>query len=119
MKILRALLLTIIPFLALTCQKIEPQIDSVTGLNSGTPKGSEVWIQGMAFIPTTLTVRAGATVKFINKDYTDHTVTSDNNSFDSGTLANGKSYSKDFPTTGVFNYHCTLHPEMKGTVIVN
>lgn len=119
MKILKVLLLTIIPVLTLSCQKIEPQIDSVTGLNSGSPKGSEVWIQGMAFIPTTISVRAGTTVKFINKDITEHTVTADNSLFDSGTLATGKSFSANFPSTGVFNYHCTLHPEMKGTVIVN
>jgi plastocyanin len=119
MKIYHVLFFTLVLALLSSCQKLDPQMDSITGFNSGSPHGNEIWIQGMAFIPTTLSVRAGTTVTFINKDYTDHTVTADNNTFDSGTLKIGKSYSREFPVTGVYNFHCTLHPEMKGTIIVN
>lgn len=93
-------------------------MDSITGFNSGSPPANEVWIQGMAFIPSTIVIKAGTTLKFVNKDLRDHTVTADNNSYDSGTLAPGKSYTKSF-SSGVSSYHCALHPEMIGSVIAN
>lgn len=118
MKIQRALLLLAIPLIFFSCQKIETQVDSITGFNSGSPPANEVWIQGMAFIPTTIVITAGSTIKFVNKDVNKHTVTADNNSFDSGTLSNGSTYSRSF-NAGIYSYHCTIFPQLKGTVIAN
>ncbi|TAL80399.1 MAG: hypothetical protein EPN88_01275, partial [Bacteroidetes bacterium] len=53
---------------------------------SGGPGTNEVWIQGMAFTPSTITVVAGTTIMWTNKDAVSHTVTSNNGSFNSGTL---------------------------------
>ena len=82
----------------------------------------EVIIQSMAFIPQTITVPLNATVRWRNKDNVAHTVTSDNASWDSGNIpvGNGKSSTFSFPFTavGTYHYHCTLHPEMTGIVIV-
>jgi len=82
----------------------------------------EVIIQSMAFIPQTITVPLNATVRWKNKDNVAHTVTSDNASWDSGTIpvGNGKSstFSFTFTAVGSFPYHCKLHPEMTGTVVV-
>ena len=88
--------------------------------NSGNnnPPASDVSIKNMAFSPVSLTVSAGATVTWTNNDTTAHTVTADNGSFDSGNIAVGAKYSKVFSSAGTFSYHCTLHPEMRGTVVI-
>lgn len=84
-----------------------------------------VSIQSMAFAPATLTVSAGAVVTWSNNDAVAHTVTSDTGLFDSGSLApagnysSGGTFSYTFATAGTYNYHCTVHPMMTGTIIVN
>lgn len=75
-------------------------------------------IQNMAFSPTTLTVKAGTTVKWTNLDQTMHDVTSDTGVFKSGNLTNGQSYNYTFNNTGNYPYHCAIHPSMTGTIVV-
>ena len=87
------------------------QVSFTTGTN-------EVLIQGNAFSPATITVAAGTTIKWTNKDGVNHTVTSDSGLFDSGTFGNGGTFSRQFNTAGTFPYHCTVHTNMLGTVIV-
>ncbi|MGE5458232.1 MAG: plastocyanin/azurin family copper-binding protein [Methanococcaceae archaeon] len=84
----------------------------------GGPGTNEVWIQGMAFSPATITITAGTTIKWTNKDGVEHTVTSDTGLFDSGSMATGGTYSQQFNTPGTFPYHCAVHPGMKATVVV-
>jgi|ERR1035437_9566531 plastocyanin len=87
---------------------------------STTSQGAnEVFIQGMAFSPVTLTVTTGTAVKWTNKDGVNHTVTSDNALFDSGNIATNGTYSYTFNNAGTFTYHCSIHPTMKATIIVN
>jgi len=73
-----------------------------------------------AYDPPTVTVQAGQTVTWNNQDTTaiPHTVTSDGGTFDSGTLNQGKTFSHTYTTAGTFPYHCTIHPQMHGTVVV-
>jgi plastocyanin len=87
--------------------------DSV--LNPGV---NEVFIQNMSFTPNTITISAGETVTWTNKDNVNHTVTSNTPLFDSGSLGNGTTFSFTFPSAGTFNYHCSIHAGMTGTVIV-
>ncbi|HEY2648820.1 MAG TPA: plastocyanin/azurin family copper-binding protein, partial [Puia sp.] len=75
-------------------------------------------IKNMAFNPASLSVTAGATVTWTNSDTTIHTVTADDGSFNSGNIAIGATYSRVFNTAGTFSYHCTIHPEMTGKVMV-
>jgi plastocyanin len=79
---------------------------------------NEVFIQGNAFSPQTLTVPVGTTVKWTNKDAISHTATSNTGLFDSGTLGEGGWYSFQFTSAGSFAYHCAIHPGMTGTIIV-
>jgi plastocyanin len=81
-------------------------------------KTADVVIQNFAFSPATITVTVGTTVTWTNNDGATHTVTSDTGAFDSGNIANGKTYSRTFSQAGTFAYHCTIHPNMKATVIV-
>jgi plastocyanin len=85
----------------------------------GGPGVNEVWIQGHAYSPATITVTAGTTIKWTNKDPVAHTVTSDDGLFDSGSLVNGDTWSMPFNNPGTFKYHCTPHPGMIATVVVN
>jgi plastocyanin len=86
--------------------------------NTPPPPTNTVSIVNMSFSPANLTVKAGSTVTWTNNDNMDHTVTSDNGSFDSGHITMGSKYSKVFATTGSFPYHCTIHATMKGTITV-
>lgn len=87
--------------------------------SSSEPTSNEVFIQNMAFSPATLTVKAGTTVKWTNKDGIAHTVTSDTGIFDSGNLNSNLTFSYMFMNTGTFSYHCTTHPSMTAKIVVN
>lgn len=91
-----------------------------TGGNPGTtPGANEVFIQGMAFNPSTITINAGTAVTWTNKDALTHTATSLTALFNSGPLVTDGTYSFTFPTPGTYSYKCTIHPSMSGTVVVN
>src|ERR1035437_4918138 len=80
--------------------------------SNSAPPANQVFIQGMAFSPATLTVTVGTTVKWTNKDAVAHTVTSDTGVFDSGNVANAGTFSFMFMTEGTYSYVCTIHPSM-------
>jgi plastocyanin len=75
-------------------------------------------IKDRAFQPADIAVSVGATVTWTNQDGFGHTVTADDSSFDSGTMAGGATFSQAFATAGTFAYHCKIHPSMHGTVTV-
>ncbi|MFB3764781.1 MAG: cupredoxin domain-containing protein [Methanotrichaceae archaeon] len=75
-------------------------------------------IKDFAFDPSTVTVQAGTSVTWINLDTVPHTVTSTNGTFDSGILRPGRMFNYTFNDPGTYNYYCTIHPYMKGQVIV-
>ena len=83
-----------------------------------TTAHANVNISGFAFVPQTLTVSVGTTVTWTNNDSASHTVTSNDNLFESGTLAKGATFSHTFEQKGTFNYHCSIHPSMTGKIIV-
>jgi len=76
------------------------------------------------FEPPTLNVPVGTTVIWKNSDSTLHTVTSGSNEsgtgtiFDSSYVAAGKTFQHTFSGAGTFDYYCTLHPFMKGKIVV-
>lgn len=90
----------------------------------GGPGTNEIWLQNIAFSPNTLTISAGTTVKWTNKDGITHTVTSGlpgapDAIFDSGNLGNGSTFSYTFNTKGTFKYYCKIHGAMMtGSVTV-
>jgi plastocyanin len=81
-------------------------------------KGATIKIANFAFGPTTITVPAGASVTWINTDDDAHSVVADNRAFRSAPLDSGDSYSFTFAAVGTYAYHCGLHPQMVGKVIV-
>jgi len=82
------------------------------------PVTHTVTIDGFAFHPPVLTVRQGETVEWRNTDPVPHTVTAKDAGFDSHEIAAGGSYRYTAKKKGRFAYLCTLHPIMKGELIV-
>lgn len=70
------------------------------------------------FRPQTFTVAAGTPVTWFNGDTLDHTVTSDDGTFDSGNLPPGARWTHTFTQPGTYPYHCEPHPWMTGTIVV-
>ena len=91
----------------------------VTLLAQANPKpATVVHMHNFAFVPAVIHVKAGDTVQWINDDDDAHTVDSTSKLFDSGGLDTHDTYKHAFAKAGSFTYFCSLHPYMKGTVIV-
>lgn len=94
---------------------------TATEQETGTQTGAsgqeiEVSIRGFAFSPQTVTISRGDTVTWTNQDSTVHTVSVEGEV--SPGLSKGESFSHIFDEEGTFDYICSIHPAMKGTVIV-
>jgi amicyanin len=70
------------------------------------------------FIPTEITVVPGTTVTWVNNEAMPHTVVDSNKGFRSKTLIKDARFSFTFTTAGDYDYQCSIHPNMKGKVIV-
>ena len=79
-----------------------------------------VTIDNYSFTPSTLTIRAGTTVTWTNRDSEVHTVVADDAAagFKSAGLDTDDSFSFTFDKVGSYSYHCSLHPHMTGKIIV-
>ena len=72
-----------------------------------------------AFVPPEISVSSeGNIVSWTNDDSIEHTVTSDDGSFDSGPISPGDTFDNTFDSPGEFGYHCSIHPFMTGVIIV-
>ena len=79
---------------------------------------ASVKIANFDFGPATITVPAGTSVTWTNNDDDAHSVVADDKAFRSAPLDTGESYSFTFAKPGTYAYHCGLHPQMHGKVIV-
>lgn len=70
------------------------------------------------FTPQSITVQVGSTVTWRNDGPSAHTATADDSVFNTGILKSGQSHSARFSQVGSYDYVCTLHPQMTGTVVV-
>jgi LPXTG-motif cell wall-anchored protein len=77
-----------------------------------------VTIRDYAFSPRTVTVQPGDTVTWTNRDGVRHSATAEDGSFDTGLLGEGQSGEHTFREAGTYDYVCTPHPNMHGTVVV-
>jgi plastocyanin len=88
------------------------------GVDPSTGGVVEVEIARLAFATKELTVPAGTTVRWVNRDQVPHTSTSDDGGWESPLLTPGQSFQFTFDQAGRYPYHCVLHPFMTATVIV-
>ena len=89
-----------------------------TAAGSTTTQAAEVTMPGRLFAPRDLDVLVGTNVTWRNSDATTHTVTEDEDEFDSGFVRPGGTFSVSFTEQGAFVYHCTIHRFMQGAVRV-
>ena len=79
---------------------------------------SGVTIDNFSFGPPTLTVAAGTTVTWTNRDDIPHTVVSTEGTFKSKAVDTDEKFSYKFAKPGTYTYFCSIHPKMTGKVVV-
>jgi plastocyanin len=85
----------------------------------GGGRGTEVAMKDIKFDPAKLTIKAGETVEWVNDDSVAHDVTADQfKSGAAGGMASGDTFEHTFEQPGTYDYVCTVHPGMEGTVAV-
>ena len=89
------------------------------GLARAEEPASVISIDNFSFTPAMLTVKAGTTVTWTNKDDLPHGIASSNKAFTrSKALDTDDSYSFTFTTAGTYQYFCYIHPHMVGSIVV-
>ena len=78
----------------------------------------EVKIDNFSFGPGTLTVTAGTTVTWTNRDDIPHTVVGTEGAFKSKAVDTDEKFSHTFAKPGTYSYFCSIHPKMTGTIVV-
>ena len=77
-----------------------------------------VGIVNFAFTPAALTVKAGTTVVWTNKDSIGHTVNLTRAGINSAVLNQNDKFSHTFTAPGTYDYICSIHPFMHGSIAV-
>jgi plastocyanin len=90
----------------------------IAAADAPRPAAHKVTIEGMRFRPEVLTVEAGDSILWVNKDPFPHTVTSRAGDFDSHEIGPGESWTYTARTGGEFPYICRLHPTMRARLRV-
>ena len=85
---------------------------------AGIPESNQVSIKNFMFSPMSLTVRAGSTVTWSNKDEEPHTVVSDIGLFRSAAMDTNEDFSFKFDKPGTYRFICSIHPQMAGIIVV-
>jgi plastocyanin len=121
MRSLRSLLVSssrraaAVSVLTLCAAAVLPTLSAIAASPAATVT---VDITKFTYAPKELTIAPGTRVVWTNKDETPHTVTSNDKSFASKGLDTGDKFEHTFATPGDFDYICTVHPFMTGTVHV-
>ncbi len=100
------------------CTSYSPGPSASSAPQTSTASQNAVSMKGLAFNPSSLTIKKGASVTWTNDDTVTHTVTSDTGAFESGNLSPGATFTHQFNDTGTFPYHCSIHTFMKGALAV-
>lgn len=101
--------------------RMQPQASPAqpTAAEAAAPAdNATVSMSQMQFNAATVTIKTGGTVTWTNNDSMPHTVTANNGSFGSEQLGAGGTFARTFDKPGTYRYYCTLHPMMRGTVVV-
>lgn len=79
-----------------------------------------ITIANYSFQPGMLTVRRGSTVMWVNKDDDVHTIKSTDGpeAFNSPALDSGSQFRFVFHQAGTYHYVCSVHPYMRGVIVV-
>ena len=101
----------LVPALVIAC-------NGHTASAASAPVATVIKIDNFSFSPPSITVAAGTTVEWTNKDDIPHNVVSSDQAFKSKVLDTDQKFAYTFTKAGTYEYFCSLHPRMKATVIV-
>jgi plastocyanin len=87
-------------------------------VQAGSPSAPQILIKDFMFSPMSLTVKAGSTVIWANKDDEPHTVVSDIGMVRSGAVNTDETFAFRFDKPGTYRFTCLIHPRMVGTIVV-
>ena len=99
------------PALARAATPVSTPVSMIAASSCGT--GS-----GFCFSPASATITVGAPVTWTNTAGVVHTATADGGAFDTGIVNPGQTATNTFSTPGTYPYHCSIHPDMLGTIVV-
>ena len=89
------------------------------GCTTSSEEGAaQVGIENFTFSPGDVTAAVGETITWTNEDSAPHTATLDDGACDTGNIAQGATAGLVFDAAGTYPYHCTIHPNMKGTITI-
>jgi plastocyanin len=91
---------------------------SANASSTGSSMTATEVIKDVQFVNAEVRVKAGGQVVFDNQDTQPHTATADGGSFDTDSIAAATKKSVTFASAGTFTFHCSFHPFMKATVVV-
>jgi plastocyanin len=115
------LILILLTIFVVGCAQQNPQTNAQEKQQapSATGASAEISIKGFAFEPSTVNIKKGTEVTWTNEDSATHIIVSDTgNDLNSDAISQGETYVHTFSNSGTYNYHCSIHPSMKGTIIV-
>ena len=125
---MRTFVLALLAALALgsvaVAQSPAPSTEPAPAVSPGPTKSATVkpvvvvHMKNFAFVPDTVTIAPGQTVRWVNDDDTPHTITASDKSFDSGNLNKKDAWTYAFAKPGTYAYICAYHPYMKAKVVV-
>lgn len=105
----------------------EPNADPTTGGESAEDTGSggaaaegtvEIVMKGFQFDPSEVTVKVGQEISWRNEDSAEHDAFSEKDGLDTADIGQGATTEYTPDKAGTINYICSIHPQMKGTLIV-
>ncbi len=85
---------------------------------TASPPTAAIQIDNFSFTPATLTVKAGTQITWINSDDIPHTVVSEDQAFKSKVLDTNDAFTFRLTRPGTYSYFCSIHPKMRGKVVV-
>lgn len=89
-----------------------------TSANTGASDADRIVIKSFMFMPMSLTIKRGSIVTWTNADDEPHTVVGDAGLFRSGAVDTNETFTFEFDQPGTYHYHCSIHPQMVGTIVV-
>jgi plastocyanin len=101
------------------CGSSTPSMSGSPVASASSSGGSTITISNFMFMPMSISVSPGATVKVTNKDSATHTLTAAGGQFNTGNIAHDQTKAFKAPSKpGTYHYICSIHQFMMGTIVV-
>src|SRR5215467_2584375 len=97
---------------------VVPAADAMDSESPSAAENGAVLVKNFTFSPATLHIRNGSTVTWKNLDGEPHAIASDSGLFRSGALDEGDSFQFTFDKPGTYPFFCSVHPHMRGVIVV-